>query len=160
MIDWIYLASSKYDLRMTMLNCHNGSPPTFTQIISDWGDCKVQQISPYTNLPVCYTTEACKYAQTSYLIGVVICQIVNGFACKTRKQSVISQGASNTFFHFSLTTEILLVTALAYFLPMSTAFGFRDNTFMHFGTAAIPFAILQLLVDETRKYFIRTLPSD
>lgn len=161
MIDWIYLESAKYDLRMTMLKCDdsNGSP-VFSQTISNWDPCLVQQISPYTNLPVCYTTEACKYAQTSYLIGIVICQIVNGFVCKTRKQSVISQGASNTFFHFSLTTEILLVTALAYFLPMSTAFGFRDNTFMHFGTASIPFAIIQMLVDETRKYFIRTLPSD
>jgi sodium/potassium-transporting ATPase subunit alpha len=161
MVDWVYLASATSDLRMTLLTCKvTGGVVAFTQTITNYGECLVQQISPFTNLPVCYTTEAAKYAQTAYLVGIVICQIVNGFACKTRKQTSISQGASNTFFHFAVTTEILLVIILAYFLPLSTAFGFRDCIYMHFGIPAIPFAILQLLVDETRKFLIRTLPSD
>ncbi|MCB0371038.1 MAG: cation transporting ATPase C-terminal domain-containing protein [Bdellovibrionales bacterium] len=161
MIDWVYLASSQYDLRMTMLDCTmvSGSP-VWSPVISTWGVCHVQQISPYTNLPVCYTTEACKYAQTAYLIGVVFCQIANGYACKTRKTSVMSQGTSNIFFHFALTTEILLILLLAYFEPLSTSFGFRDTIFMHFGMPTIPFTIIILIVDETRKYYVRSLPSD
>jgi len=89
-----------------MLQCNKvaGQAPYFTQKITNWGTCKVQQISPVTNLPVCYTTEACKYAQTAYFVGIVICQIFNLFACKTRKLSVISQGATNTFLNFSITT--------------------------------------------------------
>ena len=146
---------------MTMLKCSKvGGVPTFTQTVTAWGDCKVQQISPYTNLPVCYSTEACKYAQTAYLIGVVFCQMANGYACKTRKTSSISQGTSNIFFHFATTTEILLIILLAYFLPLSTAFGFRDVIFMHFGTPTIPFMIILLIVDESRKFYIRSLPSD
>lgn len=161
MIDWVYTKSAQYDLRMTMLECSmvNGVP-AFTQVVTNWGTCNTQQISPYTNLPACYTTEACKYAQTGYLIGVVWCQVANGFACKTRKTSVISQGASNTFFHFALTTEVLLVIILTYFEPLSTSFGFRDVTFVHFGMPTIPFMIFVILIDETRKYYIRSLPSD
>ena len=87
-----------------MLKCEIVENKVKFSLGADWGTCNVQQISPYTNLPVCYSTEACKYAQTAYLIGVIFCQITNGFACKTRKQSSISQGASNTFFNFALTT--------------------------------------------------------
>eukprot|EP00178_Gracilaria_changii_P002862 TRINITY_DN14192_c0_g1_i2.p1 TRINITY_DN14192_c0_g1~~TRINITY_DN14192_c0_g1_i2.p1 ORF type:complete len:246 (-),score=15.64 TRINITY_DN14192_c0_g1_i2:19-756(-) len=160
MIDWVYLDSATYDLRMTALDCSivNGTP-VFTQSIT-FGTCNVQQISPHTNLPVCYTTEACKYAQTGYLIGVVFCQMANGYACKTRKTSIIYQGTSNTFFHFATTTEIILVILLAYFLPLSISFGFRDVIFKHFGMPTIPFAILVILVDESRKYYIRKLPAD
>lgn len=47
-----------------------------------------------------------------------------------------------------------------YFQPFNTAFGTRDNIFKHFATPAIPFGIMQLVIDETRKYLIRTLPKD
>lgn len=104
-VDWVYLVSSNYDLRVTMLECtKTATGISFTQRIKSWGTCNVQQISPVTNKPVCFTTEACKYAQTAYFVGIVICQIFNLFACKTRKLSVISQGSSNTFLNFSITT--------------------------------------------------------
>lgn len=109
---------------------------------------------------MCYTTEAAKYAQGGYFIAIVWGQIANIFVCKTRKLSVISQGASNTFLFFSLTTELMLVFAVTYFEPFYIAFGLRDNIFMHFGTPAIPFCILMILIDEFRKYLLRKLPSD
>ena len=87
-------------------------------------------------------------------------QIANIFICKTRKLSVTSQGASNTFLFFSLTTEVMLVFLVTYFEPFYVAFGLRDNIFMHFGTPAIPFALLMMLIDEIRKYLIRSLPAD
>lgn len=147
MVDWVSTTSATFDLRNTVLDCSvvNGTS-VYTQKIT-WGDCKVQQISPYTNLPVCYTTEACKYAQTGYFIGVVWGQIHNFFVCKTRKLSAFSQGVSNTFMFFSLTTEVMLVLLVTYFRPFNVAFGLRDNIFMHFGIAALPFNMLQLLVD-------------
>jgi magnesium-transporting ATPase (P-type) len=55
-------------------------------------------------MPVCYTTEGIKYAQGGYFFGVVLCQILNSFVCKTRKMSMISQGLSNTFMWFAITT--------------------------------------------------------
>jgi sodium/potassium-transporting ATPase subunit alpha len=54
----------------------------------------------------------------------------------------------------------MLIIIAGYFMPFNTAFGTRDNIFMHFGTPAFPFAILQLLIDETRKFFIRNLKPD
>ena len=160
MVDWVGASTATYDLRNTMLNCKivNGTA-VYSQMIT-WGSCNVQQISPITNLPVCYTTEAGNYAQTGYFIGVVWGQILNFFVCKTRKLSVITQGVSNTFMFFSFTTEIMLVIAVTYFQPFNVAFGLRDNIFMHYGVPALPFSMLQLLVDEVRKYLIRSLPVD
>jgi sodium/potassium-transporting ATPase subunit alpha len=160
MVDWISTNSADHDLRMTMLDCSVSSGTvTFTQKIK-WGECIVQQISPFTNKPVCYTTEAAKYAQGGYFIAIVLCQIFNIFACKTRKSSILNQGASNTFLFFALSTEAMLLFAVTYFEPFYIAFGLRDNIFMHFGIPALPFGILQILIDELRKYLIRSLPAD
>jgi sodium/potassium-transporting ATPase subunit alpha len=160
MVDWVYTASANFDLRNTMLNCKvvNGAA-VYTQMI-DFGSCNVQQISPYTGLPVCYTTEACKYAQTAYFIGIVFGQMHNFFCCKTRKLSILTQGVSNAFMFFALTTELLLVLAITFFYPLNVAFGLRDNIFVHYGTPAIPFCIIMLAIDEARKYLIRNLPTD
>lgn len=88
-----------------------------------------------------------KYAQSAYFYGTVIAQIVNAFVCKTRRLSLVSQGVNNTFLLFSLTTEVMLILLAAYFQPFNTAFGTRDNIFIHFGIAVIPFALIQLAVD-------------
>lgn len=53
----------------------------------------------------------------------------------------------------------MLVIICAYFYPFNIAFSTRDNIFMHFGTASIPFAMLQLIIDEIKKYLIRNLPA-
>ena len=86
--------------------------------------------------------------------------MVNICACKTRKLSIVNQGLGNTFMLFSLTTELMLILVAAYFQPFNVAFGTRDNIFMHFGTPAIPFAMMQLVIDEIKKFFIRNLKPD
>lgn len=160
MVDWIYTIHGKIDLRMAALKCTMvGSVPKYTQVIA-WGPCHVQQISPFSNKPACYTTEGIKYAQSAYFYGTVIAQILNAMVCKTRKLSLFTQGLGNTFMLFSITTEVMLIIIAGYFQPFNTAFGTRDNIFMHFGIAVLPFAMLQLLIDETRKYLIRNLQPD
>ena len=147
MIDWIFVQHASVDLRMAALSCSKVSGSVvFSQAI-EWGNCNVQQISPMSNKPVCFTTEGIKYAQSAYFYGVVIAQIFNSFVCKTRKLSFLTQGISNTFMLFSITTEIMLILAAAFFQPFNTAFGTRDNIFMHFGIPIIPFAMMQLLID-------------
>lgn len=160
MIDWLYMAHARVDLRMAALECVETSSGVYFKPIIEWGECNVQQISPQTNLPVCFSTEGIKYAQSAYFYGVVIAQIFNTFVCKTRKLSFITQGISNTFMLFSITTEVMLILAAGYFQPFNTGFGTRDNIFMHFGIPVIPFAILQLVIDETRKYIIRNVKPD
>lgn len=73
---------------------------------------------------------------------------------------MITQGIGNTFMLFAITTELCLILIAGYFQPFNVAFGTRDNIFKHFGIPAIPFALLQLVVDESRKFLIRTLPKD
>jgi sodium/potassium-transporting ATPase subunit alpha len=104
MIDWLYTQHAEIDLRMAALDCIlvNGKP-VYSQSL-EFGPCKVQQISPYTNKPACYTTEGIKYAQSAYFYGTVICQFFNAFCCKTRKVSVFNQGLNNTFMLFALNT--------------------------------------------------------
>jgi hypothetical protein len=56
MIDWIYTKHASIDLRMAAVSCKVvGGNVVYTQTI-DYGKCNVQQISPATNLPACYTT--------------------------------------------------------------------------------------------------------
>ena len=161
MIDWLSTKHSSIDLRLAALTCVKGNNGNvYFKPVIEWGQCKVQQISPATNRPVCYTTEAIKYGQSAYFYGVVIAQIFNIFVCKTRKLSFITQGISNTFMLFSITTEVMLILAAGFFQPFNTAFGTRDNIFMHYGMPVIPFALLQLVLDETRKLIIRNLPKD
>lgn len=157
MVDWIYTRHSSVDLRMAAVECTmvNGSA-FYTQTIN-FGTCNIQQISPFTNKPVCYTTEGIKYAQSGYFYAVAIGQLFNTLLCKTRKLSLYTQGLGNTFMMFAMTTEILLLLVAAYFQPFNSAFGTRDNIYMHFGVPTIPFGILQLTVDEVRKYLIRNL---
>jgi hypothetical protein len=56
MIDWIYTKHAWIDLRLGALKCEmvNGSVKISQQF--NFSSCNVQQISPTTNLPVCYTT--------------------------------------------------------------------------------------------------------
>jgi len=104
MIDWIYTIHAKVDLRMAAVKCQMvGGSAVYTQSIK-FGTCNVQQISPYSNKPACFTTEGIKYAQSAYFYGVVIGQLINIFVCKTRKLSLFTQGLGNTFMLFSMTT--------------------------------------------------------
>lgn len=158
LLDWVYNVHASQDLRMTALNCRLENGQAIYSQMFKWGSCNVFQISPITNKPVCFTTEGIKYGQSAYFYAVVICQIFNALLCKTRKLSLVYQGLNNPFMIFGLTTEIMLTLICAYFYPFNIAFGTRDNIFMHFGTTAIPFALFQLILDEIKKFLIRTMP--
>jgi hypothetical protein len=56
MVDWIYTKHSYADLRMATLTCKLIDGKVKIGQNFNWGPCNVQQISPYTNQPVCYTT--------------------------------------------------------------------------------------------------------
>jgi len=160
LLDWVYTVHAFQDLRMSALNCAVVSGQAVYTQTFQWGPCKVFQISPFTNRPVCYTTEGIKYGQSAYFYGVVVCQMLNVLLVKTRKLSLVYQGLNNSFMFFGITGEVCLTLACAYFYPFNIAFGTRDNIFMHFGVTAIPFGIMMLVIDEIKKFLIRNLPPD
>lgn len=125
-----------------------------------FGECRVQQISPISNRPVCFTTEAVKYAQSAYFYANFTGQLFNNIITKTRRESVFTQGMHNMNMYFGMTTEILIGFILAFVYPINVVFGSRDNIFIHWGIVSVPISLLLLTLEEIRKYLLRTLPPD
>lgn len=126
----------------------------------DWSPCRVYQISPISNRPVCYSTEALKYAQTGFFFGIVVTQWYNSLACKSRKISLKDQGLRNYFMVFGWTSMFVLCMCLSYIEPINTVLGTRDLILPHFFLPAVPFGMLMLFYDECRKFLIRHYPTD
>lgn len=145
---------------MSALKCSEEGGKAVFRSYFDYGECRVQQISPYSNRPVCFTTEAVKYAQSSYFYTNFVGQLFNNIITKTRRESVFTQGMHNLNMYFGMSTEILIGFCLAYIYPINIVFGSRDNIFMHFGIVAVPISLLLLLIEEIRRYLIRVLPPD
>jgi hypothetical protein len=90
----------------------------------------------------------------------VVNQIFNWIMCRTRRDSAVLKRFNNPIFVFGLGAEAMMGFSLAYSTPWIWMIGTRDVAFEHFGISAIPFSIIQLLLDELRKYLIRNLPPD
>lgn len=88
----------------------------------------------------------------------VVNQIFNLFICKSSRMSLFTQRMDNYIIYMGISFELLLALALNETLFMVQLIGTRDTIFMHYGLAAIPFGIVQLILDEIRKYLIRNLP--
>lgn len=131
------------------LNAATGLP-VYKQLFN-WTRCRTYQISPVSNSPVCFSTEAMKYGQSAFVFGLAICQLANLVACKTRRTSIIRHGMHNGHMNMSMLFSVVSWIALAYIVPFNIAFNTRDNIFMHFGMPAIPFALGMLIFDELRK---------
>ena len=154
--DWLFYENEEDDLRLYFLQCTQDGGFAWP---TDWETCFVKQVSGQSDLPVCYTTEALKFAQTAFFCSIALCQLVNIFVVKTRTQSFMFSGLRNFNLIFGLSMEVILCLFLAYFPPFNVGLGTREIIFLHFGWPAVPFAIFQLMYDETRKYLIRNIPK-
>mgnify|MGYP000848321779 CR=1 FL=1 len=152
-IDWVYLRNMRQDLRNVFIEC--GATVGTVQEFVKWGPCYVQQLSSHTLQPNCYSTEALKYAQTGVFFGIVMCQFTNVFAVKTKKLSIYYQGIKNKIVFAGIASELTLTVILSCMLFIQTGIGSRDVIFFHYGLPAIPFSILQMILEETRKFAIR-----
>ena len=162
-LDWLFTTDLNQDTRMGFLKNECGSSSTIkVSNLIDFAQCNVFQISPISGRPVCFTTEALKYGQTSFFFSIVITQFSNNLSCKTRKLSLSYQGLGNTFMMLGWAIEFALTFMLAYCRPVNHIFNTRDVTFFHYGTFSFFFSILMLCYDETRKFLIRNFkkPKD
>lgn len=104
---------------------------------------------------IAYTNPLYMRATTAFLAAVVICQVADVIICRTRRQSIFSIGfLSNHFVNLGIIAELSLVAIIAY-VPFL-------NPFFHSAPlgavellVAVPFALLILVFDETRKYLVR-----
>jgi sodium/potassium-transporting ATPase subunit alpha len=155
-IDWLFTKDILQDTRMGYLSNSCSTGISANSIV--FGECKVFQISPISKRPVCYTTEALKYAQTAYFFSIVFAQFFNTICAKTRKLSFSSQSLANEMMILGWVIELVLTFLLAYLRPVNIALGSRDVKFLHYGLYGLFFAMMMLVYDETRKFLIRNFP--
>ncbi|KAL4511036.1 hypothetical protein ABPG73_008114 [Tetrahymena malaccensis] len=153
-IDWTQIENGKYDLRKAFIECKNGK---WQSKVDGWSDCDIKSsytYSDFTKNTACYSTDALKYAQSSFFCCIVIFQWSNIFACKARKSSFCTSP-----FNIKMIQGILFETCLAAFLVLTpgvnTIFGGRPIEFWQFGISGIPFSVMVLAWNEVRKYLIR-----
>nr|CAD7603124.1 unnamed protein product [Timema genevievae] len=95
---------------------------------------------------------------TAFFITVVITQWANLICCKTRRNSIVHQKMTNWFLNFALVFETCLAICLLYLPAMDTALKMYPLK-IQWWLPGIPWAIILLIFDETRKYFIRRFPG-
>jgi magnesium-transporting ATPase (P-type) len=93
-------------------------------------------------------------AQTSFLVSIVVVQWADVIICKTRENSIFTQGMSNFTLNVGLFEETVLAIALVYCPPFQDAFGTESLDFKMW-CYGVPFSFLIWVYDELRKWRIR-----
>ncbi len=94
-------------------------------------------------------------AITAFFSAVIICQIANVFASRTRLQSVFTVGLfRNRMILLGIATE-LLILALIIWNPFANLIFNTSPLDLRYVLLSIPFAIFLLGIDELRKYLLR-----
>jgi sodium/potassium-transporting ATPase subunit alpha len=132
---------------------------------SDWVACrfdpgdkdlpKFYRVSVISDSPICYSTEALKFAQSGYLVSIVCVQWADLMICKTRNLSLAQQGMANSFANFGLFSETALVAVLLYVPFLNVALGTRQIPFPHFAVPSMTFFVSIFFYDELRKIYLR-----
>jgi len=155
--DWLYNGDQDKDLRLWYLQCDYATQSI--QSMVNFGECRVKQVGSISQVPVCYTADALKYAHTGFFISIVIAQLSNAFLCKTTKHSFAFSGLNNFGLMFGFVAEFALCIILSQARPIHIALNTRDVVFLHAGIPSIPFSMILLFYSEARKYLVRNLKS-
>lgn len=115
--------------------------------------------NPQDNGPCWDPSKALLHAQTSYFITIIVVQWADILICKTRTLSIYHQGMRNGVLNFGLVLTLVLGSALTYIPPLNTALGTGPLELEHWFTS-MPFFVVIMIYDETRKYMIRNNGKD
>ena len=72
-VDWFKVDDGKYDLRKSFVKC-NESTGKWESRVGSWSYCDIHSDhnhSKFVENTACYTTDALKYAQSSFFAGIV-----------------------------------------------------------------------------------------
>jgi sodium/potassium-transporting ATPase subunit alpha len=106
-------------------------------------------------VPLAHTSTLYLQATTACLAGIIATQIVNVLACRSPNISIFTLGFfSNRLVLAGIGTEILLAAFIVY-TPLGNSLFACSPISINVWLLLIPFAILLLVFDETRKYFVR-----
>lgn len=102
--------------------------------------------------------EALYNARSAFMVAIVFCQIAAILALKSRWLSIIQHGIGNPMLNVGIFASIM-ATALAVYSPsLNHVLSTRPIRFAHW-MPSMPFAIIILVYDEVRKYFMRITSS-
>ena len=153
---WDLTKHSKIDIRL--FYAATRTEENWTSCRWDPNDETIPRYMRYSHIsdrPICYSTEALKYAQAAYLVAIVTVQASGLIACKTRNLSLYQQGMINQMGNFGLFSEFALVALLLYIPPFNLALGTRQIPLPHFAVPSMSFYIAIFFYDEIRKLFLR-----
>jgi sodium/potassium-transporting ATPase subunit alpha len=137
-----------FDTKSTVVDVRSGLP-------NQWAGKGGRQMPDAVAAPVCHSVDALKFAQTGFLIAIIIVQFSNLWFCKTRKLSLLQQGLVNQFQNMSICSEFGLGALLCYAEFCHVVFNTRALVGWHFAVPGMPFAIYEFVFDEARKYLLR-----
>jgi sodium/potassium-transporting ATPase subunit alpha len=105
--------------------------------------------------PLAHTSMLYLQATTACLAGIIATQIANVFACRSLTTSIFTLGFfSNRLVLVGIAFELLLA-ALIIYTPLGNSLFASAPISAGVWLLLIPFAVLLLAFDETRKYFVR-----
>jgi sodium/potassium-transporting ATPase subunit alpha len=105
--------------------------------------------------PLATTTALYLQATTACLAGVIATQIANAFACRSSSVSILTLGFfSNRLLLAGIGADVLLAVFIVY-TPLGNSLFACSPIGINVWLLLIPFAVMLLAVDETRKYFVR-----
>ena len=125
-LGWDLTKHSKIDIRL--FYAQSRTEEDWTECRWDPADESIPKWMRYSHIserPICYSTEALKYAQAGYLVSIVTVQASGLISCKTRNLSLYQQGMINKMGNFGLFSEFALVSFLLYVKPLNMALGTR-----------------------------------
>jgi len=103
--------------------------------------------------------EDTKTVQTAVFLAIVIVQWGGLLVCKTRKLSLFQQGLRNRAINYSLIAETLIAIILIYTPGISSVTGTDRHFAFRYWLPPLPFSLLVIIYDETRKFFLRRNPG-
>ena len=95
---------------------------------------------------------------TSFFVSIVVVQWADLIICKTRKNSVFTQGMTNWVLNFGLIFETCLAAFLSYTPGMDKGLKMYPLK-INWWFPGIPFSILIFVFDEVRKWILRNNPG-
>ncbi|MDO9307478.1 MAG: HAD-IC family P-type ATPase, partial [Deltaproteobacteria bacterium] len=105
--------------------------------------------------PLATTSTLYMQATTACLAGIIMTQIANVFACRSPNISIFTLGIfSNRLVLAGIASELLLAAFIIY-TPLGNSLFACAPIAASVWLLLIPFAILLIVIDETRKYFVR-----
>jgi len=109
-------------------------------------------ISTFTNLPIRYTSEALKHAQTSVWCSIIVMQWSCRLTTRMRSLNMWEHTFQNLSMLYGIIFETILAVLVTYVPFLNIAIGTRPLDLRHFGVNAFPFCVGLILFDELRRF--------